>query len=73
MDDSVNTAVLHKLDLLIKIGAANLVAGKNFKEQVKILSSLGFQPKDISELIGKTANNVRVMLNNIRHGRSPKK
>lgn len=36
------------------------------KEKIKRLSLIGFQPKEIAELIGTTANTISVTLNKIK-------
>jgi DNA-directed RNA polymerase specialized sigma24 family protein len=62
-----NREVLKKLDILVKLTAANIVQqNKNFKEQVRLLSAVGMQPKEIAELLNKTPNNVSVTLSAIR-------
>jgi len=43
--------------------------GLEQKEQIRILNSTGFQPKEIAELIGTTANTVSVVLNAIKKER----
>ena len=58
--------MLDKLTMLVKMTAAKAVAGKDFKEQVKFLSSMGLAPREIGEVLGKSANNVSVMLNYIK-------
>lgn len=52
--------------MLIKLTAANVIQGKSLKEQVRLLSIVGFKPKQIAQLTGKTANNIRVTLNWIK-------
>jgi DNA-directed RNA polymerase specialized sigma24 family protein len=66
MDDGIGYKILEKLDTLIKLSAFNLVRDKEFKEQVRMLSESGLQPKEIAEFLGKTPNNVRVTLSTIR-------
>jgi hypothetical protein len=39
------------------------------KNQIKDLSTVGFQPKEITDLIGTTANTVNVALNRIKKGK----
>jgi len=51
-----------KLDVLIKLSAANVVKDQSFREQVRLLSSVGLQPRDIAQLVGKSPNHVSVML-----------
>ncbi len=58
--------IIEKLDLLVKLSAANLASGKDFKEQVRLLSSVGLLPKDIADVLGRTANNVSVTLNYLK-------
>jgi DNA-directed RNA polymerase specialized sigma24 family protein len=36
------------------------------KEQIKNLSSVGFQPKEIADLVGTTPNTVNVSLNRLK-------
>ncbi len=69
----LNRILIDKLDTLIKLTAANVIQEKCFKEQVRLLSSVGLQPKDIADILGKTPNNVRVTLSMIRKGKKKKK
>ncbi len=62
-------AVSEKLDTLIRLVAAGLVLNKPQQEQIEVLSKAGFAPKDIAELLGTTANTVRVTLTEIRKGK----
>lgn len=55
-----------KLDTVIKLLAIQSIGDKGYREQVKLLDSIGLQAKDIAELTGKTANNVKVTLHLIR-------
>jgi phospholipid N-methyltransferase len=58
--------MLDKLNMLVKITAAKAVEEKEFKEQVRFLSAMGLAPKEIGEILSKSANNVSVMLNYIK-------
>jgi hypothetical protein len=49
-----------KLDIIIKLLAADVTQGKSLKEQVGLLSGLGLQPSVIAEITGKNANLIRV-------------
>ena len=69
MDAEQFNELSNKMDTIIKLLAANLVEGKAFKDQVMLLSAFGFQPKQIGDMIGKSANNVRVTLHGIRKER----
>ncbi len=52
--------LFEKLDVIIKLLAANVIAGKKLKEQVKLLTEVGLQPSEIANVTGKTANLIRV-------------
>jgi hypothetical protein len=55
---------IHKeLQQIKKLLAVFYVKELEQKKQIQSLKSIGFQPKEIAELIGTTANNVRVGLN----------
>lgn len=58
--------ILKKLDILIRVCATNSIQGKPVKEQVKILCLANLGPKEIAEIVGKTANHVSVILNDLR-------
>jgi len=64
--NDINLKILEKLDLLVKLTTLSIVKDKDFKEQVKLLSSVGFKPKEIADLLGTTPNSVRVTLSRIR-------
>jgi DNA-directed RNA polymerase specialized sigma24 family protein len=70
--NEIDLKILEKLDLLVKLTALNIIKDKDFKEQVKLLSSIGLQPKEIADLLGKTPNNVRVTLSQIRKEKNKK-
>lgn len=59
--------IAEKLDLLIKLSVVKIIEGKEFQDQVRILSQVGIPPKKIAELTGKSANNVSVTLNNLKN------
>ena len=58
--------ILLELRRMIRLLALLATKGMNQKEQIWELSCAGFQPKEISELIGTTANTVSVTLSGIR-------
>lgn len=66
MDKKGVESLAKKMDVLIKLMAISALRDKGFREQVRILDSIGLKPSEISELLGKTANNVRVTLHDIR-------
>ncbi len=57
--------IINRLDILIKLTAANAIRDRSLKDQVSLLSSVGLQPKEIAEILGKTSNNIRVTLSMI--------
>jgi DNA-binding CsgD family transcriptional regulator len=64
MDES--KMILHELRRLIRLVAVLGTEGKSQREQIRILASAGFPPKDISLFIGTTGNTVRVALAGLR-------
>lgn len=68
MDEKQFTTIISKLDSIIRLLALNTVQGRTLKEQVSLLSSIGFQPKQIADMLGKTPNHIRVILHEIRKG-----
>jgi len=66
---NINKEIIKKIDILIKFSALNIIYGKDFREQVKILAKVGLTPKEIADLTGKTANNISVTLNKIKRSK----
>ena len=58
--------VTQRLDMLIKLVATGLLAEKNQRQQIELLSKSGMAPKEIAELIGTSPNTVRVTFTAIR-------
>ncbi len=57
-----------KLDTIIKLLALQAVGSKaKANEAISALSRFGLQPKDIAEILGTTANSVRVALSTTRN------
>jgi hypothetical protein len=69
VDDQQFKQLSNKIDTIIKLLAVNVVEGKQLKDQVSMLSSFGFQPKQIADMLGKTPNNIRVILHRLREER----
>jgi len=61
--------VIEKLNMLIKLTAANVIKDKEFKEQVRLLSSVGLQPKEIADILDKTPNHIRVIVFSLKKGK----
>jgi len=66
MDKKDLEPIVKRLDALIKLVAIGATKDITLKEQVKMLDGLGFKPSEISELLGKTPNHIRVTLHEIR-------
>lgn len=63
MNDEQFKELKNKLDVIIRLLSLNLVKDMNFqKDKIVTLSSFGFEPSQIAELLGTTANTVRVAL-----------
>lgn len=69
MDDKQFSTINKNLGLIIKLLGAQMIEGKNDREQVQLLSKVGLSTKEISELTGKTENNIRVTLHLIKKTR----
>ena len=62
------------LKTLVRLNALAIVGGRSQREQIHLLSKVGFSPKQIADLIGTSANTVSVELSRKRQerARSPK-
>ena len=69
MDEQQFKQLSNKMDTVIRLLALKTVEGKELKIQVSMLSSCGFQPKQIADVLGKTPNNIRVVLHRLREER----
>jgi len=54
--------ILNEIQQIKKLLVILCTKGLDQKNQILLLNSVGFQPKEIAELIGTTANTVRVGL-----------
>ncbi len=70
--NDINKQLLEKIDALVRLTALGIIKDKEYPEQVELLSSIGLQPKEIADLLGKTPNSVRVTLSRIRKGKKKK-
>jgi DNA-directed RNA polymerase specialized sigma24 family protein len=66
MDERQFKQLSDKIDMIIRLLALNAIEGKQLKEQVSILSSFEFQPKQIAEMLGRNPTTVRVILHRLR-------
>jgi DNA-binding CsgD family transcriptional regulator len=58
--------IADKLNTAIRLLALNVTLNKKQNEQIEILSNAGLKPKDIADILGTTANTVRVALHMIK-------
>ncbi len=56
----------NKMKFFLRLKAKEFLEDKDSKEQIKSLSSMGFKPMEISEILGKTKNNVNTQLSQLR-------
>ncbi len=72
MDEKQFAVIVDKLDKILKLMARREVGGMP-KEQDKIeaLDSLDFKPGEIAKMLGKSPENVSVVLGNIRKKKTP--
>jgi DNA-directed RNA polymerase specialized sigma24 family protein len=66
MEDEIGYTIIQRLDALVKLTAMSTLDGKPFRERVLVLSNVGFQPKEIADILGKTPNHIRVTLHHLR-------
>jgi DNA-directed RNA polymerase specialized sigma24 family protein len=66
MPDSQAKIFEQKLDKLIRLFVFSLTMDKTQSEQISLLNKVGFQPKEIAEIIGTSANTVRVCLSRMK-------
>jgi DNA-binding NarL/FixJ family response regulator len=66
MEGTKNNEILEELRHITKILALIATKDQPQKDQIQTLANIGFQPKDIAEMLGTTANTVRVTLTAIR-------
>ena len=66
MNESQYHGLSKRLDMLTRLLALTLVTDKQQQDQFILLNRAGFQPKEIAEIVGTTANTVRVGLSTHR-------
>ena len=62
MDEKQFQEISAKLDTIIKLLTINSVEGKDPKKMVLVLDSLGFQPKQIADILNENPATVRSRL-----------
>ena len=69
MPTDINEQLVIELRRISVLLALNLAKGQSQREQVYLLARVGFQPKEIADILGTTANTVSVALSRSRKGR----
>jgi len=60
MDSTQFNELMKKMDTLIKLLTANVIKGKSKTDQILFWSDLGFDNKQIADIVGTTPLTVRV-------------
>jgi DNA-directed RNA polymerase specialized sigma24 family protein len=62
-------ATIDKLDQILRVLVMLATRGLKQRDQIAMLDQVGFQPKDIAELLGTSSGTVRVELVGLRKKR----
>ena len=73
MPPTTNELILEKVEKILRILAAIATQGLKQREQIALLDKAGLEPKAIADLLGTSANTVRVELVRIRRIKGTKK
>ena len=69
MDEGGVAILASKLDAIVKLLVLQMTENKPLTQKVWLLSIVGYEPREIADMLGITANHVRVTLSNLRkHG-----
>lgn len=66
MSEEVLRKIDSRLHIMTKLLALDVVKGRPFQEQVKLLYGTGMTPSEIADCLSKTSNNVRVALHYLK-------
>lgn len=61
-----NADIVHELRRIVRVLAIIATKEEKQTDQISTLSNMGFQPKEIAEIVSTTPNTVRVTLAGIR-------
>jgi len=73
MNEDTLKSIDVRLGIITKLIALDVVKGRSFQEQVKLLHDVGMQPSEIADCLGKTPNNVRVAIHALKKKSSAEK
>lgn len=66
MDESLQKNILHELRMIKRLLAHSLVSGAKQIAQISKLRAVGFQQKEIAEMLDITSNTVNTTLNRLK-------
>jgi len=72
MDEAIQRGILQELKTIKRLLAYSLLTGDTQTKQISELDSIGFQPKEIAEILRTSANTVNVALNRLRKSKQKK-
>jgi DNA-binding CsgD family transcriptional regulator len=72
MDETIQRDILQELKTIKRLLAYSLLTGDTQTKQISELDSIGFQPKEIVEILRTSANTVNVALNRLRKPKQKK-
>lgn len=73
MDETQFNELMRKMDILIKLASFDAMKGRSKTDQILRLSDLGFDNKEIAEIVGTTSLTVRVTKSTRKKKKSRKK
>jgi DNA-directed RNA polymerase specialized sigma24 family protein len=73
MEQDGDVGISDKMDRMLRLVGMIAVNGLSQTEQIATLSRCGFSPREIADIVGTTANTVRVALVSIRRAGRLKK
>lgn len=72
MSDIDPADISKKLDTLIRLQALELVRGEPTEQaKIALLDTLGFSTREIAKMLGKSPENIGVVLSRLKKGRVP--
>jgi len=73
MDSKQFSSFEKKIDVLIGLLTLDITKGKTLQDRVELLNSLGLGPAEIAKILGKTNNNIKNALHEVRKKEKEKK
>jgi hypothetical protein len=73
MDETQFSALMERLYTLIRLFSLNVISGKQFREQIRILALAKFSHKEIADIVDTTADSVKAALYQMRKEAKRKK